>query len=122
MTKEQKVKMYSMYLDGCTYQEIGDKFGVSRQYVYQLLSESLTNKRGRPTKLSELCVYEGLSRFIKDNSVGCDEIVRIIQRSITNTHQKITDERQFNISEIYKILQHTGMTFEECFKLKERRE
>ena len=23
MTKEQKVEAYSMYLDGCTYQEIG---------------------------------------------------------------------------------------------------
>ena len=30
MTKEQKVEAYSMYLDGCTYQEIGDKFGQIR--------------------------------------------------------------------------------------------
>lgn len=41
MTKEQKVEAYSMYLDGCTYQEIGDKFGISRQRVHQLLSEPL---------------------------------------------------------------------------------
>lgn len=44
MTKEQKVEAYSMYLDGCTYQEIGDKFGISRQRVHQLLSEPLLRK------------------------------------------------------------------------------
>lgn len=49
-------------------QEIGDKFGISRQRVHQLLSEPLTNKRGKPKKLSESCNYEGLSRFIKNNS------------------------------------------------------
>lgn len=108
MTKEQKVEAYSMYLDGCTYQEIGDKFGISRQRVHQLLSEPLTNKRGKPKKLSESCNYEGLSRFIKNNSCNCDEIAHIIQRSMTNTYQK--------------ILEYTSMTFEECFKLKEREE
>ena len=51
MTKEQKVEAYSMYLDECTYQEIGEKFGISRQRVHQLLSEPLTNKRGKPKKV-----------------------------------------------------------------------
>ena len=44
MTKEQKVEAYSMYLDGCTYQEIGDKFGISRQRVHQLLDFKINDK------------------------------------------------------------------------------
>lgn len=101
---------------------LGDKFGISRQRAHQLLSEPLTNKRGKPKKLSESCNYEGLSRFIKNNSCNCDEIAHIIQRSMTNTYQKIVGKKQFTISEIYKILEYTSMTFEECFKLKEREE
>jgi hypothetical protein len=41
---------------------------------------------------------------------------------MTNTYQKIVGKKQFTISEIYKILEYTSMTFEECFKLKEREE
>ena len=52
MTKEQKVEAYSMYLDGCTYQEIGDKFGISRQRVHQLLSEPCYENKTRSQKLN----------------------------------------------------------------------
>lgn len=122
MTKEQKIEMYAMYLDGCTYQEIGDKFGISRQRVHQLLCEPLAKVKGKSRQLSETCIYDGLSRFIKANSASCAEIANIIQRSMTNTYQKIVGKKQFTISEIYKILEYTSMTFEECFKLKEREE
>ena len=54
MTKEQKVEAYSMYLDGCTYQEIGDKFGISRQLVHQLIIEPLTNNKGKPKKVNRI--------------------------------------------------------------------
>lgn len=35
MTKEQKLQAYAMRLDGCTYQEIANKFGVTRQCIQQ---------------------------------------------------------------------------------------
>lgn len=66
MTKEQKVEAYSMYLDGCTYQEIGDKFGISRQRVHQPdvceekgddLKENLIEQVGN--------VHQGLAAILK---------------------------------------------------------
>lgn len=65
MTKEQKVEAYSMYLDGCTYQEIGDKFGISRQRVHQLLSEPLTNKRGKPKSYQNHAIMKGCQDSLK---------------------------------------------------------
>ena len=47
MTKEQKLKMYEMRLDGYTLQEIADEFGVSRQYVDQVIP---SNGRSRNMK------------------------------------------------------------------------
>lgn len=121
MTKEQKIEMYSMRLDGCTYQEIANKFGVTRQCIQQILSIPIADK-GKVKALSESCIYDGLSKFIVRNSVGTSDIAEVIGRGITNTRQKIVGEGAFNVNEIYKILQYTGMTFEECFRLKESEE
>ncbi len=37
MTREEKIEAFTMRLDGETYQEIADKFGVTRQYIHQIL-------------------------------------------------------------------------------------
>lgn len=104
MTKEQKIEMYAMYLDGCTYQKIGDKFGISRQRVYQLLCEPLAKVKGKSRQLSETCIYDGLSRFIKANSASCAEIANIIQRSSSGTYQKIIGAKNLPYPKYTKYL------------------
>lgn len=110
-----------MRLDGCTYQEIADKFGVTKQYIQQ----SLFPSDGRMSKIrnSEICIYAGLAQFIDDHNVTQRKLAEVIntkcpQGNSTRLRRKITGETQFKINEIYKILKFTGMTFEECFALK----
>lgn len=121
MTREQKLEAYGMRLDGCTYQEIADKFGVTKQYIQQ----SLFPSDGRMSKIrnSEICIYAGLAQFIDDHNVTQRKLAEVIntkcpQGNSTRLRRKITGETQFKINEIYKILKFTGMTFEECFALK----
>ena len=45
-------EMRNLYLEGYTYQQIADKYGVTRQRVYQILHKVYVNggKVGRPPK------------------------------------------------------------------------
>lgn len=119
MTKEQKLEAYAMRLDGCTYQEIADKFGVTKQCVQQAIpAEPRCNRRNKSSLLSKRCIYEGLAKFIEENRISSAMIADVIQVCRVAAYQRIIGERNFNISDIYKLLDYTGMTFEECFSLK----
>ena len=120
MTKEQKLEMFSMRLDGATFQEIGDKFGLTRQRVEQILKFGET--RSHRSKVSEKCIYKGLSDYIDKENITLNELTKMIGMKCKTTelaNKRITGVRQFKINEIRKILERTGMTFEECFSLKE---
>lgn len=120
MTKEQKIQAYAMRLDGCTYQEIANKFGVTRQCIQQNIAVGVTmDNRRQVLRLSENCIYNGLAKFIKENEVSSVVLADVIGVCRVAAYKRIVGERNFNISDIYKILNYTGMTFEECFELKE---
>lgn len=122
MTREQKLEAYGMHLDGCTYQEIADKFGVTKQYIQQSLPSA--SRRSKKYN-SKICIYAGLAQFIDEHNVTQRKLAEVInikcpQGNATRFKKRITGETPFKINEIYKILEFTGMTFEECFALKER--
>lgn len=111
-----------MRLDGCTYQEIADKFGVSKSHIQSTLFSSCGGK-ARKKNNSDMCVYVGLAQFINEHNVTQRKLAEVIgtkcsQSNTSRLRRKITGESQFKINEIYKVLEFTGMTFEECFALK----
>ena len=121
MTRDEKIEAFTMHIDGYSYREIGEKFGVSRQYVEQTLKEILPNRNStvRRTRTSEKCIYSGLSDYIKQNNITMKKLMQVIGISHTTLNAKIIGEREFTITEFNKILEYTGMTFEECFKMKD---
>lgn len=122
MTKEQKLEMFSMRLDGATFQEIGDKFGLTKQRVEQILNFRSGYGYKKSIKNSEKCIYKGLSDYIYRENLTLGELTEIIGMKCSTTElakKRITGVRPFKINEIRKILKITGMTFEECFSLKE---
>lgn len=123
MTKEEKIQAYAMRLDGCTYQEIANKFGVTKQCIQQNIGVigATRDNECRVLRLSKNCIYDGLAKFIKENEVNSAVLADVIGVCKASAHQRIVGERNFNISDIYKILNYTGMTFEECFALKRKR-
>lgn len=118
MTREQKIEAFSMRLDGATYEEIGRKFGVSRQCIEQMI-HCKSRKTG-----ADKCIYKGLSDYMADSGTDLLELSKVIGSRCKSTRvitQRITGERKFNIEEIKAILALTNMTFEECFSLKAER-
>lgn len=115
MTREEKIEAFTMRVDGATYQEISNKFGVTKQCIEQMLRP---RDRKRP-KISKQCIYSGLAQYIKDNNLTYSKLEKIMGvNSVTTVSKKIKGKTLFTIVEIERILEKTGMTFEECFKKK----
>lgn len=63
MNKQQKIEAFSMLLDGSTYDEIGKRFGVSKQYISGLFND--ITKVSRSVRLTSGCIYPNLAEKIK---------------------------------------------------------
>lgn len=118
MTKEDKIKAFTMRLDGVSYQKIADEFGVSKQRIEQILKGNPGTKR---ESNASKCIFTGLSDWIIQENMTLKKLSELMEWSKTSqmtAAKKITGKRELKMSEIRKILEMTGMTFEECFSLK----
>lgn len=112
MTREEKIKAFEMSLDGATYQEIADTFGVTRQYIEQ----GLTRKAWRAPKKYE-CVFPTLKNWLLERRMSIPWFnvnAKVCKHNNTLRH-KLDGKFEFTMSEIESILTFTGMTFEEIF-------
>lgn len=119
MDKERAMDMFKMRLDGATYQEIADKYGITRQRVECILKMREPSKK-HSNKKYEKCIYKGLREWLQQNNYKLNDLQNLIsknkQRQAGNSlRMKLCGEREFRLSEINKIINFTGMTFEELF-------
>ena len=111
MTKEEKLEAFAMLLDGHTLQTVGERFGISKQGVQQMLT--VTNMR--IDMAAQSCIYPNISRWMAQNGYGYMSIAKmcdIAPQTIQRTLSKGADCKK---SFIDKILKVTGMTYEEAF-------
>jgi DNA-binding CsgD family transcriptional regulator len=125
MTREQKIEAFTMRLNGCTLQEIGDKFGITREGVRVMFS-TVACKEANIRKSTENVKYRNLSNWMRTNDVGMGELwVKMGNKPANSGTTKISkllkgdNSLGLRMSQIQKILQITGMTFEEAFATKE---
>lgn len=116
MNKEDKIEVFKMRLDGFNYQEIAEKFGVSKQYINQMLQSVISERK---LKYINTIVYSNIANWLKNNECSISEFARKtgIKRSTLN--DKLHGIRQFKSNEVKSILDVTGMKLEECLKMKE---
>ena len=117
MNREDKIEVFKMRLDGFTYQEIAEKYGVSRQYINQMLQNVISEKRN---KALNKIVYPNIANWLKDNERSISEFAIRVGIKRSALYNKLYGRNKFNSDEIKRILDVTGMKFEECFKMKER--
>ena len=115
MDKERAIDIFKMRLEGATYQEIADKYGITRQRV-----EAILKMRGPSNKKYEKCIYKGLREWLQQNNYKLTDLQNIISKkeqsqSSNSLRMKLSGERDFRLSEIKSIINLTGMTFEELF-------
>lgn len=111
-----------MRLDGMTFEEIGNHFGVSRYYVREAFKVMSETKSIRvPTGI----IYPNLEKWIIENRCGrvnalAREVYEGLPNNISSFYGKLRGKRSICMREIRRILEITGLTFEEAFE--ERRE
>lgn len=113
MTREEKIEAFAMRLDGKTYEEIGKRFGLTKQRIEQILNVS-----GRDMSLRGI-IYPNLLRHIREHygSVPKFDDALCAGRNPSLMYRRLRGEGIITISEVREILELTGMTFEECFAL-----
>ena len=117
-SKEQILEMAQMRLDGYSFQEIADKFGVTRQCIQQKLSVISGQKEARPKKIDEKIIYPNLAKWIFENQISkisLSETLGMKSKCTTSIKMKLHGERDFSMSEIKKLIELTGQTFEYLF-------
>lgn len=116
--KDRLFEMIEMRINGCTFQEIADKYGVSKQYVQQSITNIARTKRGARTTSIDMCVYSNLKMWMEENGIHLCTLNKILGKSSSGAGrigEKLRGESDFKISEIKAILKESGKTFEYMF-------
>lgn len=115
LTIDQKVEMYRMRLEGQSYQAIADRFGVNRQYVYQLFGQKYKSEPYRNVNVQ----YTGLRKWMNELNYSVAKLAResgcMDNHSYNTSCKYLQGSPSMSIDSIRKILRFTGLTFEEAF-------
>lgn len=123
--KERKDEILEMRKNGATFQEIADSFGVSKQRVNEVFHKQTHGRwkrmRGHGFDI-ETIVYKGLYEHFKNN----------VFESVTSFSKKVYGhsntipllrkfikgelDSHFSITQIKKMCEITGKSFEELFE------
>jgi hypothetical protein len=121
-----KIKMFEMRVRGCTLEEIGRTYSITRERVRQIL-KSATSRSTSLIRGRDGIIYPNISNWLRDNDYSIGEFAVMLgyklggNRSATRLSHLLKDRHTqgFRMPQILKILEVTGMTFEEAFKLEE---
>lgn len=74
MTREQKIEAFTMRIDGHSFNQIAEKFGVSRQAIQQILQYSIavTKKKDFTYKCS------AISNYLFSNEISLRDLSKMI--------------------------------------------
>jgi hypothetical protein len=112
-----KKDLYMMEREkGLTYQQIADKYGVSKQNVAQLCSKHEPSR----FQYNRTCAYPALRKWLNDNKCSTSELVRRMNlvaapENIARMQRVLCKRNELKKWEIDKLLEITGMTYEELF-------
>lgn len=102
-----------MIVDGATYQEVADKFGVSRQYIHKVVDGFWESKHSvRKSK----CIYPNIHAWLKRNRMTQGEFGTKIGVHQGHIWRLLSGTTKLTKDRIDQILEITGMSYEEAFK------
>lgn len=121
-SEDRTKEIISLREQGMTYEKIGERFGISRQRAYKIIYEYYYNSGVQNIeKRVDGVIYPNIKKWMIENKVPICDFVKMIDKQKNYSvliRSFLTDKRtRVNCEIIKSILQITGMTFEEAFRL-----
>ena len=110
ITREIKMQMFCMHLDGMTLYEIAKGTGYSVEEVANAI-----NIKARRSKHHYGWIYPGLEAWMGKNRITLQMFGDMCGVDATHVHKWLTGKYSITKANIDKILRATGMTYEEAF-------
>lgn len=111
-SEAELMEMFRLRIEGRSLQEIGGRFGITRERVRQILNKP--HAGGIATR----CVYPAIRRYLETNVISQKDLAERIGVSNSGLTNVLLGKRQPNKRTIDKILSETGLTYEEAFSTK----
>lgn len=115
------IMRYLHYNKGLTYREVGERFGLTKQRVAQLIGKP--DDRYFRTITPKMCIFSGLRKWLNENKVSRGAFVRKLYGGVYNRNSYariwcfMDGTNDIPKRDIDKILSITGLTYEEAFKV-----
>lgn len=115
MTREEKIDAFTMRLDGYTLQEIGDKYGLTRERIRQMFA-AVTTESGISRKNY---IYPNISDWMIENNVNQYDLCKKLGCAQNTASYYLTGRKNPSFAFINLMLELTKMPYEVAFS-KER--
>lgn len=117
---KRNIEIMEMREKGYSYQEIAEKYGITRQRAYAIIyNRTERMKEENFSQCLKSVVYPGIRNWMLKNRVTISEFHNLLNENVkssVDTRRFLTEKsRKESIDIIRKILQVTSMTFEEAF-------
>jgi len=123
VTREQKIEMFTMRIDGMTLEEIGGNFGLTRERVRQILTKATTGRSRKVDSMVSICAFPLLGEYLAENEYTPRKFGEMLWPPTTYITQKarrrLSGETPFTVGEWKKISEVTGLPLEQLMKEKE---
>ena len=116
MTKEEKIDMFSMRLNGCTLQQVAGKYGITRERVRQILFAYTAPRK------EKVYAYPNISNWMVENGVTLSQLADNCKLSYSTVRGYLNGVREPNFIFVQYILKETGMPFDVAFQIREAAE
>lgn len=112
MEDARRPQILEMRAEGIPYRVIAEQFGISRQRAQQIAAREPMDIKRFHIKAVAKIPYVGLRTWMINNRVSTSEL----SRRCGVERLPLSGQYKLKTSTANKILQATGLTFEECFR------
>lgn len=114
MTREEKIDAFTMRLDGYTLEEIGEKYGVTRERIRQIFG-NVVNESGISRKNY---IYPNIADWMIENGITQTKLCKKLGITQNAVSQYLTGKHSPTFEFINLILELTKMPYEVAFSKK----
>lgn len=117
---QRNTEILEMHRNGYTYQQIADKYGITRQRAYSVVYNRMMQMKDENFAESvNKVIYPAIRKWMFENRITISGLHRIINPEVisdVDIRKFLTEKnRKISIKTLRKILETTGLTFEEAF-------